>query len=552
MAIETNPENNPHEVGNLPNKEATVSPLELSSSSDEETGSTTSHNIFSDPEILAHYTSIYEEAKYECRHLLDPNLRWSEEEERKVVLKLDWHVCLWACIMFFALQIDRGNLIQAVSGNLLEELHLTTNDYNYGNTIFLVSFLCAEVPSQLVSKKLGPDRWIPTQMTLWSIVAMSQYALKGKSSFYATRSLLGILEGGFIPDLVLWLSYFYTSSELPIRLSFFWATLSVTGIINSLLAFGILHLDGAHGVAGWRYLFLIEGIITLSVGIASFFLMPASAVQTKTWFRPNGWFNDRELSIVVNRVLRDDPTKGDMHNRMAITPKRLWLSLKDFDMWPIYALGLIAYVPLQPTAYYMSLSLRKLGFTTFQTNLLTIPSTVISIFTLLGLTWLSRRVRERTFVSMLQPIWTLPCVIALRFWPGELQQSWGTFALMTVLLSYPYCHAILVAWCSTNSGSVRTRSISAAVYNMMVQVGSVISANIYRSEDAPLYHQGNRNLIIINCLVIGLFFFTKFYYITRNKWKARKWAALTEEEKIDYIKSTTDQGNKRLDFSFVH
>ena len=74
-------------------------------------------------------------------------------------------------------------------------------------------------------------------------------------------------------------------------------------------------------MAGWRWLFLIEGTMTLVLGIASFFLMPASAVQTKTWFRPKGWFTDRELSIVVNRVLRDDPSKGmtSTHDPLFLT-----------------------------------------------------------------------------------------------------------------------------------------------------------------------------------------------------------------------------------------
>jgi len=85
----------------------------------------------------------------------------------------------------------------------------------------------------------------------------------------------------------------------------------------------------------FRWLFLLEGLITLVVGLASFFFMPASAVQTKTWFRPNGWFTDRETAIVVNRVLRDDPSKGDMHNRQAITPRRLWHALQDYDLWPV-------------------------------------------------------------------------------------------------------------------------------------------------------------------------------------------------------------------------
>ncbi|MCJ1236563.1 hypothetical protein MMC14_004544 [Varicellaria rhodocarpa] len=334
--------------------------------------------------------------------------------------------------------------------------------------------------------------------------------------------------------------------------SFFWTATSVTAVVTSLLAFALLHLDGVRGLAGWRWLFLIEGSITFSVGVAAFFLMPASAVQTKTWFRPNGWFTEREVAIVVNRVLRDDPSKGDMHNRMAITPKRLWASAKDYDLWPLYLLGLIAYVPQSPPTTYLTLTLRELGFSTFNTNLLTIPSTAIGIGTLIGITWFSELLNERTFVSMLQALWTLPCLIALRYWQGSLIEPWPTYALITTLLSYPYCHAIIVAWASKNSGSVRTRSVSAAMYNICVQLGNVISANIYRADDAPLYHRGNTDLIIINVLAIALFLATKIYYVLRNRYRDRKWNAMTAENKAHYVANTKDDGNKRLDFRFAH
>lgn len=217
----------------------------------------TPSNPFADPDAADHWRNVYEKAQYECRHIFDPKARWSESEEQALVRKLDWHVCLWACTMFFGLQVDRGNLVQAVSDNMLDDLSLNTNDYNRGNIIFLVSFLCAELPSQLISKKVGPDRWIPIQITVWSTVAMSQSMISGPWGFYLTRALLGVLEGGFIPVIVLWLSYFYTGRELPIRLSYFWTTLSITTIVTSLLAYGLLHLRGVWGWAGWQWLFLI-------------------------------------------------------------------------------------------------------------------------------------------------------------------------------------------------------------------------------------------------------------------------------------------------------
>ena len=173
------------------------------------------------------------------------------------------------------------------------------------------------------------------QITLWSIVAAAQVALNGKASFYACRALIGALEGGFIPDLILWLSYFYKSGELTMRLSWFWISRYVTMVVTSVMAFGLLRMRGVAGLEGWRWLFLIEGLITFAIGIASFFMMPASATQTKTWFRPKGKFTNREVGIVVNRVLRDDPTKGDMNNRTGLSLKNLWDAVADWDLWPV-------------------------------------------------------------------------------------------------------------------------------------------------------------------------------------------------------------------------
>lgn len=170
--------------------------------------------------------------------------------------------------------------------------------------------LCAELPSNMISKKVGPDVWIPIQMVSWSVVACCQSRLTGESSFYATRALLGLIEGGFIPDVVLYLSYWYKSKELPIRLSFFWGAYISTNIISAFLAYGILHLRPITGWAGWRWLFALEGILTAIIGILSWFYLPPSPTQTASWFRgKGGWFNEREEKIMVNRILRDDPGK---------------------------------------------------------------------------------------------------------------------------------------------------------------------------------------------------------------------------------------------------
>ncbi|KAK4222180.1 major facilitator superfamily domain-containing protein [Podospora fimiseda] len=504
--------------------------------------------VFDDPNLAPYFAPT---EKYENRHRFDPSFKWTWREEIPLVKRIDWKVTAWSCIAFFALDLDRSNISQANTDNFLDDLGLDTNDYNLGQTVFRVSFLLAELPSQLVSKKLGPDRWIPAQMILWSLVSAAQFWLKGRGSFLATRALIGMLQGGFIPDTILYMSYFFKGSELPFRLALFWMANRLTDVISPLLAYGLLRLRGYHGYEGWRWLFLLEGILTLVIGIWSVFAMVPSPTQTKAPWRKNGWFTEREEKIMVNRILRDDPSKSDMHNRQAITFKLLWESLCDYDLWPIYIIGLTFSIPAGPPDNYLTLTLRQLGFDTFDSNLLSIPCQVACTVNMLLITYLSEKFNQRALMGVAMQLWLLPCVLALYLLPTGTNR-WAAYALVTVLLSYPSTHPLQVGWCSRNSNTVRTRTVSAALYNMAVQINSIIGSNIYRRDDRPEYRRGNRTLVGIASMNIVIYLLVKTYYVWRNKKRDEKWDGMTLEERRQYLDATEDKGSKRLDFRFAH
>ncbi|KAK6205674.1 putative permease [Scheffersomyces amazonensis] len=512
----------------------------------------TQDHIFQDPVIAEYYRELYESTKYECRTHFDPEFTWTSNEEKKVVRKTDWYVTIWALLMFTALDFDRSNLAQALSDNFLEDLKITTNDMNLGSTINLICFLSAELPSQLVSKWIGADVWIPTQMVLWSVVSISQAAIKTRSGFFVTRALLGALQGGFICDVCLWMSYFYTSKELPSRISIFYIANPMTTVWSSLLAFALLKVTTKAIPEGWRWLFIIEGAFTLIVGVFSYFKMPASPVQTKAWYRRKGWYTDREEKIVVNRVLRDDPEKGSMHNRQPVGPKELVKAVFDVNLLPIYIVRILGDIGTSPVSGYLQIVLRGMGLSTFKTNAFTIPYNIISVFTLLLIAWVSEKLNSRALVIATTPIWALAGLFPLRFWKNAQKDIYGTFALLTVLLGHAPVSALTISWCSSNSNSVRSRAVSAAVVNIFSQTASIISSNIYRMDDAPLYHRGNEVLIGIAFGAVFACVFTRQYYIWVNKKRDEKWNAFTQEEKEYYINNTTDEGNKRLDFRFTY
>ncbi len=166
--------------------------------------------------------------------------------------------------------------------------------------------------------------------------------------------------------------------------------------------------------------------------------MPSSPTSTAGWLRgEKGWFSEREEKIMVNRIIREDPSKSSMHNREPLTPKLLWQSMKDFDLWPIYILGLTFQTPMTTPSNYLTLSLQGLGFDTFKTNLLMIPSKVLHVINMFALTYAGDVFGELTFTALIGQLWALPFLMFMNIVDINGINKWAAWAIMTALLCYP-------------------------------------------------------------------------------------------------------------------
>lgn len=129
--------------------------------------------------------------------------------------------------------------------------------------------------------------------------------------------------------------------------------------------------------------------------------------------------------------------------RQAVTPRLLWSALKDYDMWPIYLLGLSWTIPNQSATAYLTLILRSLNFDTFKTNLLTVPAYVLFTLQLLLWTWISERINNRFLIIFICQVYMFPLCIALEVLPAGQAYAWGRYTLNIMLVGFPYVHAIL-------------------------------------------------------------------------------------------------------------
>src|SRR5512146_191149 len=222
--------------------------------------------------------------------------------EAQLMRKITWKVVPFLCICFMAAFLDRVNVGFAKEA-MSKELGMSPVVYSLGASIFFVGYFLFEVPSNLILAKVGARSWIARIMVTWGIISASFAFVQGETSFYVLRFLLGAAEAGFFPGVIFYLTKFFPGAYRSRTIALFMMAAAGTGIIGAPLSGAILSLHGAGGLAGYKWLFLLEALPSLVLGVLLFLRLPNGPQEAK-------WLEAAEKKWLIDRLEQDRLAAG--------------------------------------------------------------------------------------------------------------------------------------------------------------------------------------------------------------------------------------------------
>lgn len=196
-------------------------------------------------------------------------------EERDLVRRLDMFLMTFGCVSQVIKYLDQSNISNAYVSGMKEDLGLYGNELNYFTTWFSVSYCIMLIPSQIIMTWVRPSWWLPGLEIGWGIVTGLIALCQNANQVYVCRIFLGIFESSAWPGMMTIFMYWYTPTELAKRMGFYHSCQAIGSMMSGAISTAILDtVDGAQGIAGWRWLFIINCAMTIVVGLAGFFMLP--------------------------------------------------------------------------------------------------------------------------------------------------------------------------------------------------------------------------------------------------------------------------------------
>lgn len=258
--------------------------------------------------------------------------------EKALVAKIDFRLLPMLIIMYLMNYLDRNNIAAARLAGLEDELGLSSTQYLTAVSILFVGYILMQVPSNLFLNKIGkPAIYLPIVMIIWGTISAATAAAQTFGGLIAIRFFLGFVEAAYFPGCLFFLSSWYTRKELGFRTAVLYSGSLASGAFSGLITAGITgNLDGKRGLRAWRWLFIIEGVITIFIAFIAFFILP-NFPRTTSWLTEN----ERQLAIWrLDEDIGEDDWKGAEEQTFLHGFK---LAFSDLKMWV-----LVCYRPQYP------------------------------------------------------------------------------------------------------------------------------------------------------------------------------------------------------------
>ncbi|KAJ3484016.1 hypothetical protein NLG97_g7163 [Lecanicillium saksenae] len=299
--------------------------------------------------------------------LFNPDKPLSAEEKR-LVWRQDMKIVPLCAGIYFLCFLDRANIGNAkvLNSSTHDDMQQTTgmSDYQFviALMVFLVAYAVFEVPSNILLKKLKPSRWLAFLMFCWGVMTMCLGATHNFGGVTTVRFLLGTFEAGLFPGLIYYLTFWYRHNERSVRVAFILASATLAGAFGGAIAYGIGHMNEAAGIAGWRWLFIIEGIPSVLSSFLVFFFLP-------DYPETAGFLSEDERALAVAR-LQHEGSKGKDRSMTWADAKA---TLTDWRLYAHYAIYFAISPPFASLSLFTPSITLGLGYHDLTAQLMTVP-----------------------------------------------------------------------------------------------------------------------------------------------------------------------------------
>ncbi|VUC26854.1 unnamed protein product [Clonostachys rosea] len=448
------------------------------------------------------------------------DLFWTEEEEAALLRRVDILLMPILILGFFALQLDRGNIGNALTDGFFKDVGITQNQFNTGQQLLSLGIIVLEIPSNMILYRIGPTLWIGGQVIAWGLVATFQAFMKGYNVYVITRLLLGLCEAGFIPACLFTMSRWYKRNEISKRFSWFFMGNLVASAMTGIIAFGILRMRGIAGLSGWQWLFILEGIFTVLIGLTFLLFFPDQVTNPKSLLGLC-YFNERETQILYQRVIRDDPSKKQVGTH--ITLEDFKSTFTNWRILPHIGFTIAGMAPPQVMGSYAPTLITSFGYSGLQSNamvsigywgllfcnLLWGWAWYVLLYSNLSISEIANHFEPSDRLGVRGPMVLLGFILGLGFNIGNKIAVTSTsahtkFAILitSIVFSWPW-HAVNGSWLSLNARTPGERSITMALHIMAANCSGIVGKALFREDDAPYYPRGFS--IIVALSAVGVF-----------------------------------------------